>query len=90
MVLVGASCVVVTAGVLILLMWRKKIKSHRATTPERVYVEKTWDVPTMPEKRKRHRRADKDTTIKAVAPKDIAELAMLGLQQVSGAFVPPT
>jgi hypothetical protein len=90
LVLVGTSCVVVTAGVLILLMWRKKIKSQRATTPERVYVEKTCDVPAMPEKRKRHRRADKDTTIKAVAPKNISELATLGMQVASGAFVRPT
>ena len=81
--------VVVSGGVALLLVWRSRLKNRRPPTPPRIYMEKTWDVPAVPEKRKRHRRSDKDTTIKAVVP--LSELALMGvLRDASGAFVRPT
>ena len=78
LVLIGTCCVVVTGGVTAGLMWRRKLKSSQsALEPERVYEEKSW-APAEDKyaKPKRHRRSDKDNTIKA-APKGLLEVARL-------------
>jgi hypothetical protein len=78
LVLVGTCCVIVTGGVTAGLMWRLKVKSDRdALEPERIYEEKSWaPVADKYVKPKRHRRSDKDSTIKS-APKDLKEVARM-------------
>ena len=62
LVLVACLVVALTVGG---LLWRRKRRNARQTTPE-TYVTKEWE-PEKYVKPKRHRRADKDTTIRQVA-----------------------